>query len=169
MASTPMSMWLPGEVARSVIDEREGVKEAERVFGDFAKRLRAIDPRFRLYLHGEDIPEELQEAPLRQGFYYLLRANEDGTFAAFEVQDRGAYKEPDESVLEAVRRMDPARVRNVKHEREKARRRAEAAREQRKQFEAGERQARLLELADHRFRTQVAVGDALSKLKEKKS
>src|SRR5687768_3016814 len=102
LSSTPLSMWLPGEAARAVIDEREGVREAERVFGDFAKRLRAIDPRFRLYLHGEDIPEELQHAPLRKGFYYLLRANEDGSFACFEVQHQGAFKEPDESVLEAV-------------------------------------------------------------------
>lgn len=152
-------MWLPGEAARAVIDEREGVREAERVFGDFAKRLRAIDPRFRLYLHGEDAPEELQHAPLRQGFYYLLRANEDGSFAAFEVQDQCRFKEPDESVLEAVRRMDPARVRDAKWERQKARRKAEAAREQRKQFEAGERQARLLELADYRFGTKIFVSD----------
>lgn len=167
-AATPLSMWLPGEAARAVVDEREGVREAERVYGDFALRLRAIDPRFRLYLHGQDTPEELEEAELRQGFYYLLRANEDGTFAAFEVRNPdGSYREPDDAVLEAVRRMDPDRVRNVKHERATQRRKAEAEREHRKRFASEERQARLLELADHKWRLQVPINDAMAALGKK--
>lgn len=151
-----------------MIDEREGVREAERVFGDFAKRLRAIDSRFRLYLHDKDDPS-LDLGDLRKGFYYLLRANEDGTFAAFEVRNPdGSFREPDDAVLEAVRRMDPARVRDAKWERLKARRRAEAAREAKKRFDAEERQARLLELADHRFRLQVPVSEAMGRWQDKK-
>lgn len=163
-AATPLSLWLPGEAARAVIDDREGVKEAERVFGDFAKRLRGIDSRFCLYLHqggGEDLGD------LRAGFYYLLRHNEDGTWASFEIRNPdGSFREPDDKVLEAVRYMDSARLRSPRWERENRRRRQRREEEHRKRFESEERQARLLELADHRFRLQIPVPDSVDRIKE---
>lgn len=157
------SLWLPGEVMRGLLAEREGEAEAKRLFGDFVKRLKAIDSRLFLVLCDRDDPEN----ELRYGFWYIGRHNEDGTTALWEVHDKGAYKEPDDRVLEVFRSGDPSRLRSPKTERDRERRRREREKEHRKEFNAGERQARLQELADHRFRLQVPVSDAMAALGKK--
>lgn len=145
-------LWIPPE-AEAAIQEAEGRAEAERV-REFTQRLKALDPRLDLFLQTKDSGE------LRAGFYYVRRKNDDGTIATWEVSKRdGSFREPDEEVIEALRKSD-SWTRDVWHDeinrgREEARRRIEA--EKRRQRE--EDQEHLKELADFRFRTQFRPGD----------
>ena len=158
-------LWLPGEAARGVISEREGLREAERVFGNIAKRLKAIDSRLNLFLCDRD---EYEEAELRKGFYYVYRRNEDGTIAMWEVShEDGSYREPDEAFVEAFRRGDPNTVRDPAWERQKRRERERRLKEHREAHEREERAYRTKELADFRFRTQLPFGEAVDRIKKK--
>lgn len=143
-------LWLPEQAEASLHEEYSSRAEARRVT-DFTERLKAIDPRLRCYLHKEPDVEGL-----RQGFYYLIRRNDDGTTAVWEVQDEGRFREPDEQDIQAFYATDLWK----QGAKERLKGRAEAnRRERRRAAERTREQQRehLREKAAFAFRTQIPV------------
>lgn len=149
------SVWLPGQIAETILNEKAGFDEAKRVMG-VRQALKSIDPRLDLFLCKQEDPEN----ELKLGFWYVWRRNDDGTIAMWEVRTPdGGFREPDEQVLEAFRRMDRETIWDFKDEQERKRRqRARDAERQREQTAQN-----LKDWCDFTFRTQVPVTDGLPK------
>jgi hypothetical protein len=132
----------------------QGAAAAREVVKDFEPRLKAIDPRMRVVF--VDQPDD--DGALRVGFWHLLRRNEDGSYAWFEISTPdGKYMEPNDQVLDALRRADGWAPRN----RGDAFRRGQEARlraiERKREAEREELRERVKEQADFDFRVQVPV------------
>lgn len=159
-------LWLP-EQAQAAIHEDVGRQEAARV-EDFTARLRGLDERLHCWLQlrdawilGDPPPGYEPKGPpiFRAGFYYVLRRNDDGTVATWEISNPdGSFKEPDESVIEAFRRAD-SHSRDVWNEEiVEARRRAERQVEAERQKAKEDRLCRADDLLAFETRVQVPAG-----------
>lgn len=146
------SVWVPNRVADAIIHEAQGRHEAARVL-EFAKRLKALDLRLDCLLQTRDVPDE----GLRAGFYYVIRRNEDGTVAMWEIRNPdGSFREPADDVIEALRKGDANRT-NLKAERERERRRVELGREKHKRDVLDRRHGEFKEQVEYAFRVQMPV------------
>src|SRR3954468_22731366 len=96
------SLWLPNGPAEAILAEKAGRDEAKRVMG-VRSALKGIDARLDLFLCKQDDPDN----DLQQGFWYVWRRNDNGTIAMWQVQTHeGGYREPDDGIVEAFRKMD---------------------------------------------------------------
>lgn len=146
-----MRLWLPREESEAILARGEGIREASRVINEFYPRLRAIDPRFDMFLQTERTDE------LKQGFWYVIRRNEDGTTAFFEVSNPdGSYREPDEAVLEMFRRNDANSKDNTFWEFRKRVDREYKAKKREQERQREDLSQELKERMDYEFRTQIA-------------
>lgn len=149
--------WLPNSVAESIVNEAEGRREARRMV-DFIRRLRAVDSRLDCWLAPRYFPDD----DIRMGFYYVLRRNEDGTITFWEVSNPdGSFREPDDQVIEALRRGDANRT-DLARERELQRRADARRREKRERDRLDEMHARFKDEVDYAFRVQVPVSKSVA-------
>lgn len=146
-------LWVPEEARVKMAAEVASLGEAVRVT-EFRNRLRAaFGNRMDCFIAEENSPD----GDLRMGFWYVTRANEDGTFGCWEINDGGVFREPDERDIEAFRQFDfhnPARAREWKERRD----RKLAEREREKARAREDKQGKLDELITYATRLQVAPG-----------
>lgn len=149
----PSPVWLPGAVADQIHQESLGFHEAARV-KDFTERLRAA--------FGREFDCVLWTAPdhptegFRQGFYYIIRRNLNGTVNTWEVNDHGAFREPSDNDIEAMKRFDFHRP-GARDAFKKDVQRTLDDKERRRKALDEERIGRMQEKADFLFRTQIPV------------
>lgn len=124
--------------------------EARRVMG-VREALRGIDSRLDLFLCTQEDPDN----ELHAGYWYVVRRNDNGTTACWQVQTpEGKFREPDDQIVEAFRKMDRDTIWTFKDEQER-KRRAKKRDAQRRREDAYER---LKDECDFAFRTQMPVG-----------
>ena len=145
-------VWLPGQVADQILADKQDRSDA--VFArEFTKRLRGVDERLSCFR------SRTTEDGLEYGFWYIVRRNDDGTTATWQVCDRqpdgtATYREPDERDIEALRALDlhnPKVVRAIKARNLQRQRQIEREKERLKE----ERVEDLVERWAFRTRTQI--------------
>lgn len=150
------TLWLPEQARARIETEAASLGEAIRV-DEFRKRLKAFDERLDCYLETQDHPE----GDTRLGFWYILRHNEDGTVALWEVNDMGAFREPDERDIEALRMLDlrnPARGREMRERRDRKLAEKQAAKDRARDEQIGQAD----EIVQYMTRVQVPVSRDLA-------
>jgi hypothetical protein len=145
-------LWMPEKARAELAMEYSSRAEAKRV-QDFTDRLEAFDQRLRCILATRDSPD----GEVRNGFYYIARANEDGTTATWQVQNPdGSFREPDERDIEALRMLDlrnPRAAAALKARQTMARKQKERDKARARE----ETRDKIIDLADYRFRTQTPI------------
>lgn len=152
-----MSLWLPDQLAAA---RRDDLRVARR-FNDFRKRLKALDVRLETWAQVSTQPIKDADGDvvgeLRGGFFYLGRKADDGSFTkVWEISHPdGTYKEPDDQVLDALRRGDTW-SHDGWSEMQKVRERREREAVHRRAHNRERRRDHLKDVIDYRFRTQIA-------------
>lgn len=144
------SLWMPNGAAEQILAEKAGMDEAKRFVG-FRHRLHALDPRMDVVLCEREDPEN----DLRQGFYYLVRRNENGTVAMWEISNPdGSFREPADDLIDGLQKIDRTTLWDFRDEQQRKKRLREREAE-RKREEASER---FRDECDYAFRVQHAFG-----------
>lgn len=146
------SLWLPGAEAEAQMHMAAGRDEAKRVL-EFGRRLKVLDSRLDCFLQTQD------RGDFRAGFWYVVRHNEDGSKAFWEVRNPdGSYREPDEAVIEMLRRNDANRT-DLNREWQQRQRREKEAEEREAQRKRDETAGLVKERMDYAFRVQHRIKD----------